>query len=63
MNVLNFYRHILYTETNLITLVSCLQRCVENVRKSRKMPAQLGLTVVSGMMLVCLCITLSVVFL
>jgi hypothetical protein len=63
MNLLQLYQHILYAEINLITLVSYLQRYAESVRKSRKMPTQLGLTAVPGMMLACLCSTLTVIFL
>lgn len=44
-------QHNLYTERNLITLVSYLQRYAESLRKSKKMPAQLGLTVDPGMTL------------
>jgi len=63
MNLLQLYQHILYTERNLITLVSYLQRYAESVRKRKKMSAQLGLTVVHGMMLACLCSTLTLIFL
>jgi hypothetical protein len=63
MNLLQLYQRILYTERNLIKLVSYLQRYAASVRKSKKIPAQLGLTVVPGMMLAYLCSTLTVTFL
>ena len=61
--LLQLYQHILYTGINLITLVSYLLRYAESVRKSKKMPAQLGLSVFLGMILAFLCSTFAVIFL